>query len=63
MSQGAKYTVGGVAVALIALWLLPNWLAMLIIAAMLATPVVAYLLLDQSQRRRLRAVRRRQLGR
>jgi len=57
------YVIGGVAVALIAAWLLPGWLTLLIVLAVLAAPVVAYLLLDPSQRRRLRRVTRKQIGR
>lgn len=62
MSQTGKYVIGGVAAGLIALWLLPWWLALFVILAVLATPVVAYLLLDPSQRRRLRNRNRGQLG-
>ncbi|MGW3247118.1 hypothetical protein [Streptomyces sp. NPDC001070] len=60
MSNRAKVAVGGVAVGLILLWILPAWLALLVIVGV---PVAAYLTLDPSQRRRLRRVNRRQIGR
>jgi Flp pilus assembly protein TadB len=60
MSKRATYAVGGVAVGLVMLWVLPFWAALLIIVGV---PVGAYLLLDPSQRRRLRRVSRKELGR
>ncbi len=64
MANRTAYVVGGAAVALVALFLLPWWAVALIIAAIVGVPVVGYLALDPSQRRRLRAMRRRgQLGR
>ncbi|MEU7165835.1 hypothetical protein AB0A70_14510 [Streptomyces morookaense] len=60
MSNRAKVAVGGVAVGVILLWLLPFWMAVLVIVGV---PAGAYLLLDPSQRRRLRRVSRKELGR
>ncbi|MEK8169133.1 hypothetical protein NKH77_02790 [Streptomyces sp. M19] len=60
MSNRAKVAVGGVVVGVALLWLLPFWAAALIIVGV---PVVAYLTLDPSQRRRLRRVSRKQIGR
>ncbi|MCQ8769670.1 hypothetical protein V7793_14975 [Streptomyces sp. KLMMK] len=60
MSNRAKVAVGGVAVGVILLWLLPFWAALLV---MVGVPVGAYLLLDSSQRKRLRRVSRKELGR
>ncbi|QIK05447.1 hypothetical protein G7Z12_04730 [Streptomyces sp. ID38640] len=60
MSTQAKVAVGGVAVGAILLLLLPFWAALLV---MVGIPAVAYLTLDSSQRRRLRRVSRKQLGR
>ncbi|MEU4657807.1 hypothetical protein AB0G32_28400 [Streptomyces sp. NPDC023723] len=60
MSKNAKIAAGGVAVGLI-LWIwLPWWAALLIV---LGVPAAAYLALDPSQRRRLRRVSRKELGR
>ncbi|KUL35071.1 hypothetical protein ADL22_28550 [Streptomyces sp. NRRL F-4489] len=59
MSTQAKVAIGGVAVGVILLWLLPFWAAVLV---MVGIPAAAYLALDPSQRRRLRRVRRKQLG-
>ncbi|MGF1237821.1 hypothetical protein ACWEMW_27965 [Streptomyces sp. NPDC004684] len=60
MSKRAKIAVGGVAVGLI-LWIwLPLWAVLLIV---LGVPTAAYLTLDPSQRRRLRRVARKELGR
>ncbi|MFE5867189.1 hypothetical protein ACFQ6V_00905 [Streptomyces roseifaciens] len=58
MSNRAKVAVGGVAVGVILLWLLPFWAALLV---MVGVPVGAYLLLDSSQRKRLRRVSRKEL--
>jgi hypothetical protein len=60
MSNRAKIAVGGVAVGVVLLWLLPFWAALLV---MVGVPAVAYLTLDPSQRRRLRRVSRKELRR
>lgn len=60
MSRNAKIAVGGVAVGLILLIWLPWWVAFLIVVGV---PAVAYLALDPSQRRRLRRVARKEIGR
>ncbi|WP_031513856.1 hypothetical protein [Streptomyces sp. NRRL F-5123] len=60
MSNRAKVAIGGVAVGLILLIVLPWWVSFLIIVGI---PAAAYLTLDSSQRRRLRRVTRRQIGR
>ncbi|MEU7106801.1 hypothetical protein ACFQ2B_03010 [Streptomyces stramineus] len=60
MSNRAKVAVGGVAVGVILLWVLPFWAALLVIVGV---PVGAYLTLDSSQRRRLRRVSRKELRR
>ncbi|NJQ00120.1 hypothetical protein [Streptomyces zingiberis] len=60
MSNRTKVVVGGAVGAVLLLWLLPFWAALLVIVGV---PVGAYLMLDPSQRRRLRRVNRRELGR
>jgi hypothetical protein len=61
MSKGASITVGGVAVGIVLLVLgLPLWAVLLIIVGV---PVAGYLMLDKSQRSRLRGVSRKRLGR
>ncbi|KPH98030.1 hypothetical protein OK074_0788 [Actinobacteria bacterium OK074] len=62
MSKNAKIAAGAAVVGLV-LWLglgLPFWAALLIVVGV---PAVAYLALDPSQRRRLRRVARKELGR
>lgn len=60
MSKNQKIAIGGVAVGLL-LWIwLPWWAALLIV---LGVPTAAYLTLDPSQRRRLRRVTRKEIGR
>jgi hypothetical protein len=52
----------GIVLGLILLFVLPTWLiwvGIAIIVAAAAIPVVGYLALDKSQRRRLRAIRAR----
>jgi asparagine N-glycosylation enzyme membrane subunit Stt3 len=64
LSRNVVFAIGGVIVGLILLAWLPWYVTVLIIAAAIAIPTVAYLALDPSQRRRIRAARRRgQLGR
>lgn len=60
MSNRGKLAVGGVVVGLILLIWVPWWVTFLIIVGV---PVAGYLTLDPSQRRRLRRVSRRQIGR
>jgi membrane protein implicated in regulation of membrane protease activity len=60
MSKNAKIAAGGVAVGLLLLIWLPWWAALLIV---LGVPAAAYLMLEPSQRRRLRRVTRKELGR
>jgi hypothetical protein len=64
VSGRMKFMIGGVVVGLILLFIVPTWIAVLVIAAAIALPAGAYLMLDPSQRRRLRDIqRRRQIGR
>jgi asparagine N-glycosylation enzyme membrane subunit Stt3 len=64
MSRHVGFAIGGVIVGLILLAWLPWYVTALIIIAAIAIPTTAYLMLDPSQRRRLREARRRgQLGR
>jgi hypothetical protein len=63
MSNRAKYSVGGIVVGLILLLVLPWWIGVLVIAAAIAIPAAGYLMLDPSQRRRVRNLNRRGLGR
>ena len=59
MSKNTPYIIGGVAAIIAAIIWLPFWLVVLVIVGV---PVVGYLMLDPSQRRRLRSRRRRQIG-
>ena len=59
MSTGTKYLVGGAAAAIFLWILLPNWIALLLIVGV---PVAGYLMLDPSQRRRLRGAGRKEIG-
>jgi hypothetical protein len=60
MSTRGKIAVGGVAVGLLLLIWLPFWAVLLIV---FGVPAVAYLTLDPSQRKRLRRISRKELGR
>lgn len=62
MSRRTTYVIGGVAAAIIFYWLLPGWLFALAVLGLIAIPVVGYLMLDPSQRRRLRGQTRKRLG-
>ena len=63
MTPHMKYGIAGVVIGLI-LFIISPWLAIAVIAAAVAIPAVLYMMLDPSQRRRLREQRtRRQIGR
>jgi hypothetical protein len=63
VSGFTKVAIGGAIVGLILLIVSP-WLGLAVIAAAIGLPVAAYLMLDPSQRRRLRNIqRRKQIGR
>ena len=62
MTPHMKWGIGGVIVGLILLGFVPFWLAGLIIVLAIAVPVAAWRMLDESQRRRYREIRRRQRG-
>jgi len=61
MSKRTRWVIGGV-IAVVVFLLLPGWLKVLALVALVGIPTVGYLMLDPSQRRRLRERRRRQLG-
>jgi hypothetical protein len=58
MTPHMKYGIAGVIIGLI-LFIVSPWLALGVIALAIGIPVVAYAMLDPSQRRRLRENRRR----
>jgi len=59
MSPHMKWGIAGVVVGLI-LFIVSPWLALAVIAAAIAIPAAAWMMLDESQRRRYRELRRRQ---
>jgi membrane protein implicated in regulation of membrane protease activity len=60
MSRHMMWGIAGVILGLI-LFIVSPWLAIAVIVLALAIPTTLYLMLDPSQRRRLRENRRRQL--
>ena len=64
MTGRTKIAIGGIIIGLILLFINP-WIGLVVIAAAIAVPVGAYLMLDPSQRRRLRNIqqRRKQIDR
>jgi hypothetical protein len=62
MTPQAKWGIAGVAVGLVLL-IVNTWLALAVIVLAIGIPTAAYLMLDPSQRRRLKEIRRRQLNR
>ncbi|HEX6469509.1 MAG TPA: hypothetical protein VF069_10465 [Streptosporangiaceae bacterium] len=62
MSRGTTYAVVGGIAAIILFLLLPGLLLKLVVIGLVAIPVVGYLMLDPSQRRRLRGQTRKRLG-
>ena len=59
MSPHMKWGIAGVVVGLI-LFIISPWVALAVIAAAIAIPAAAWMMLDESQRRRYRELRRRQ---
>jgi hypothetical protein len=63
MSPHMKWGIAGVAVALFLLVFgIPWWLVFGLVVVAIAVPTTAWLMLDESQRRRYREIRRRQRG-
>ena len=62
MTPHMKSGIAGVVVGLILLGFVPFWLAALLVVLAIAIPAGAWLMLDESQRRRYRELRRRQRG-
>lgn len=60
MSKSAKVATGGVVVGIALIWIIGFWPALLV---MVGVPVAAYLMLDNTQRRRLQRITRKELGR
>ncbi|MCX5401890.1 hypothetical protein [Streptomyces sp. NBC_00102] len=60
MSNGAKIALGGVVVAAVLIPFIGFWWALLVL---IGVPTAGYLLLDPSQRRRVRRLGRREVGR
>jgi multisubunit Na+/H+ antiporter MnhG subunit len=64
MTPHMKWGIAGVALGIILLIALPGWIwevGLAVILLAIAVPIGAYLMLDPSQRRRLREIRRRQI--
>lgn len=62
MSTQKKFVVGGVAIGLLTWFIFPWWVTALIILGVVGLPVAAYMALDPSQRRRVRAQGSKRLG-
>jgi hypothetical protein len=62
MSPRNKVLLGGGAAALLALIILPSFLLKLILLVVIGVPVAAYVMLDPSQRRRVRGQARKRIG-
>ncbi|OKK17570.1 hypothetical protein AMK16_22485 [Streptomyces sp. CB00455] len=60
MSTSGKVAVAGVVAAIVLFWTVGFWAGLLVL---IGVPAAAYLLLDSSQRRRLRGLSRKQIGR
>ena len=61
MTPHMKWGIAGIVIGLILLIINP-WIAAIVILAAIAVPTAAYFMLDPSQRRRYRELRRRQRG-
>ena len=63
MSPIQKYAIGAGAVVILSWIFLPSFVTLLVVLGVIAAPVVGYMMLDPSQRERLKRSRRRGLGR
>ena len=61
MTPHMKWGIAGVVLGLILLIMFP-WVGLALIVLAIAIPTTAWLMLDESQRRRYREIRRRQRG-
>jgi hypothetical protein len=61
MTPHMKWGIAGVIIGFILLFIVPWYVAFALIVLAIAIPAGAYLMLDPSQRRRLREIRRRQI--
>jgi hypothetical protein len=61
LSGRTKIAIGAAVVGIVLLFI-NFWLGLVVIAAAIAVPVGAYMMLDPSQRRRIKRIRRRQIG-
>ncbi len=62
MTPHMKWAIAGIVVGLI-LFIVSPWVALGVIVLAVGIPTAAWLMLDPSQRRRFREIRRRQLNR
>ncbi|MCP2340121.1 hypothetical protein [Actinomadura rupiterrae] len=62
MNTPAKIAIGGVIISLLLWIVLPTWVVGLLVLAAIGLPVAGYLMLDPSQRKRVRAQSRKRLG-
>ncbi|AKL68798.1 hypothetical protein [Streptomyces sp. Mg1] len=60
MSTRGKVAVAGVVAAIVLFWAVGFWAGLLVL---IGAPTAAYLLLDSSQRRRVRGMSKKQIGR
>ncbi|MBB2909847.1 hypothetical protein FHS43_001093 [Streptosporangium becharense] len=63
MSPIQKYALGAGAVVFLSWIFMPGFVTLLVLLGVIAAPVVGYLMLDPSQRRRLKRIRRRGIQR
>ncbi|MFI6521685.1 hypothetical protein ACIBF1_39460 [Spirillospora sp. NPDC050679] len=62
MTPQTKIAIGGVVVGLVLGAIFGWWIAALVVLGAIAVPVAGYLMLDPSQRKRVRAQGRKRLG-
>ena len=61
MTPHMKWGIAGIVIGFILLFVLPWEIGLALIVLAIAVPAGAYLMLDPSQRRRLKEIRRRQI--
>jgi hypothetical protein len=63
MSPVTKYAIGAGAAVLFSWIFLPGWFTLLVVLGVVGVPAIAYMMLDPTQRQRLRRANKRGIGR
>jgi len=63
VKRTTKFIIGDVAAGLLLWWILPGFIGLIAFLVVIGAPIVAYNMLDATQKRRLKGLARREIGR